>query len=155
MLREDVGVPTRSFRLSATVDATPQQVIDFLMQLDGHRGLHPYLQSAEVVDEGAGDDGPWQDWRVVERPAFWGIRYTLAFPARMTRSSPTSMIGDVRAAPGCRLRTVTTAVPVTAGSVVEETTTVTTPWPVTAYMTKHAELAHARTFTLLPAQFTP
>ncbi|MFD4960304.1 hypothetical protein [Microbacterium sp. NPDC058389] len=145
-------MPTRSFTLSATVDAPPESAIAFLMQLDRHHGLHPYLQSAEVVAEGVAGDGPWWDWRVVERPTVWGIPYTMRFPARMTRLSAGSMRGDVVAAPGCRLQTVTTAVPTADGTVVEETTTVTAPGPVIGYMTKHARSAHARTFGRLPAE---
>lgn len=143
---------TRSFSLTVTVDAAPEQVIGFLMRLDGHRGLHPYLQSAQVIAEGASDDGPWWDWRVVERPTLWGIRYTMRFPARMTRRGAASMRGDVRAAPGCRLTTTTSATATAGGTVVDETTVVTAPPVVLGYMARHAELAHARTFALLPAQ---
>lgn len=144
---------TGTFHLTATVDAPPERVIEFLLQLDGHRRLHPYLQSARVVDEGADGDERWCDWRVVERPRLWGIPYTMSFPARMTRVNATSMRGDVVAAPGCRLRTVTTATTTGAGTVVEEIAEVIAPRLLVGYMTKHARLAHARTFSLLPAQF--
>ncbi|MDL9980957.1 hypothetical protein [Microbacterium candidum] len=142
----------RSFRLSATVDASPEDVIDFLMQLDGHRGLHPYLQSADVVATGADAEGDWSDWRIVERPALGPLRYTIRFPARMTRLGPDTMRGWVRAAPGCCLETLTRTAQTESGTVVEEETTVTAPWALVGYMTKHAHLAHARTFSLLPAE---
>ena len=149
-------MPTRSFALSATVPVSPERAIDFLMRLDGHRGLHPYLQSADVVGDGTSDgtsDGAsWWDWRVVERPALGPFRYTIRFPARMTRLSVTTMRGDVRAAPGCLLQTTTSARAGERGTVVEETTIVSAPWPLLGYMAKHARLAHARTFALLPAE---
>ncbi len=143
---------TRSFRLSATVDASPAEAIDFLLRLDGHRGMHPYLDSAEVVATGGDDTTPWADWIVVERLAVGPFRYTIRFPARMTRLGPAAMLGRVRAAPGCSLVTATTAIPGDGGTVIEEETTVTAPWALVAYMTKHARLAHARTFSLLPAE---
>lgn len=142
----------RRFRLSVTLDAPPEDVIDFLMELDGHQGLHPYLQSAEVVATGRDAEGPWWEWRVVERPAVGSFRYTLSFPARMTRLGPDAMRGRVKAAPGCHLETVTRASRTERGTVVEEETTVTAPWPLVGYMTKHASLAHARTFSLLPTE---
>lgn len=146
-------MPLRSFRLSATVDATPERAIDFLMRLDGHRGMHPYLHSAEIVATGSDADVPWWDWAIVEKPVLGPFRYTIRFPARMTRLGPAAMRGRVRAAPGCHLETTTTAARVEGGTIVEEETTVTAPLPVLAYMTKHARLAHARTFALLPGEF--
>lgn len=85
---------TGMFELSTVVEAAPEAVIDFLITLDRHRGMHPYLQSATVVASGAGDGGPWWDWCVVERPAPGPIRYTIRFPALMTRVSPSSMRGE-------------------------------------------------------------
>lgn len=145
-------MPSRSFALTATVAAPPERVIDFLMRLDGHRGIHPYLQSAVVVSEGTGDEGPWWDWQVTERPAAGPLRYTIRFPARMSRLTPTAMRGHVRAAPGCRLDTVTRATGTTSGTIVEETTVVTAPWPLLGYMAKHARLAHERTFRMLSGE---
>lgn len=143
-------VATRTFELTATVAAPPEAVIDFLIALDRHRGMHPYLESATIVATGADGDVPWWDWRVVERPAFGPIRYRIRFPARMSRLSPTSMRGSVRAAPGCTLDTETTAEIADGGNtIVRESTTVTAPLPLLGYMAKHAELAHARTFSLL------
>lgn len=145
-------VATRVFELSTVVAAAPEAVIDFLIALDRHRGMHTYLASATIVTFGNDDGVPWWDWRVVERPALGPFRYTIRFPARMTRLSLTSMRGSVRAAPGCLLDTVTTAESDADGGVtVRETTTVTAPRIVLGYMAKHAELAHARTFSLLGA----
>ncbi|WPR91104.1 hypothetical protein [Microbacterium rhizosphaerae] len=149
------SVPVRSFSLSAIVDASPERVIDFLMQLDAHRGMHPYLQSAQLVGSGVDSgDHPWWDWRIVERPALGPLRYTIRFPARMTREAETAMRGRVRAARGCWLLTATSAVAGERGTEVHETTTVTAPWPVVGYMTKHARIAHARTFAHLPAELS-
>jgi hypothetical protein len=147
------SVSVRSFSLSVIVDASPERVIDFLMQLDGHRGMHPYLQSADVVGSGVdGRDRPWWAWRIVERPVLGPLRYTIRFPARMTRLDATAMRGRVQAAPGCSLLTSTSAERHERGTQVHETTTVTAPWPVVGYMTKHARIAHARTFSQLPAE---
>ena len=158
---------TRSFELTATVPVAPEAAIDFLVDLERHRGLHPYVVSAVVVASGTDAAGSWHNWRVVERPRFGPFRYTITFPARMTRTSPTSMRGDVTAAPGCTLVTTTQASSSTASgpshettphettlheTTLHETTVVTAPLPLVGYMTRQARLAHARTFSLLPTE---
>ena len=140
---------TRTFELSTRVPVAPATVIDFLADLAAHRGMHAYLVGAEVVDEGRDADGTWQDWRVTERPALGPFRYTIRFPARMRRRSATELSGDVAAAPGCRLVTETHATADGEGAVVTELTTVTAPVLLAGYMTKHARIAHERTFSLL------
>ncbi len=136
---------TRTFELSTRVTVSPELAIDFLSDLAAHRGLHPYLVEARVVETGT----DWKDWRIVERPALGPFRYTIRFPARMTRTSPTTMTGDVLAAPGCRLVTTTRAEPDGAGAIVTESTVVTAPAPLVGYMATHARLAHERTYSLL------
>jgi environmental stress-induced protein Ves len=143
---------TRTFDLSTHVDIEPAAAIDFLVDLTRHRGIHPFVISADIVAEGRDADGSWQDWRVVERPRLGPIRYTIRFPARMRRTSPTSMVGTVQAAPGCSLITTTTATQVDGGTDLRETTTVTAPRPVLGYMTSQARVAHARTYSLLPTE---
>lgn len=143
---------TRRFELSTTVRAAPEGALDFLARLDAHRGMHPYLESAEVERSGRDATGPWQDWRVVERPRLGPLRYTIAFPARMIRVSPTELRGRVRAAPGCFLETVTTVRAAGSGAVVDEMTVVTAPWMLVDYITRHARLAHTRTFSLLDGE---
>lgn len=144
---------TQTFELTTTISVDPPAVIDFLMDLTRHRGLHPYLVSAEVIGSGVGDEGAWTQWRVVERPRLGPFRYSIRFPARMLRSSETSMVGTVRAAPGCSLRTTTRAEFVDGRTVLTEVTTVTAPRPVLGYMTSQARLAHARTHSMLPGEF--
>jgi hypothetical protein len=148
-------VTTLRFELTTSVAVGPSAAIDFLTDLTRHRGLHPYLVSADVVAEGTGPDGPWQEWRVVERPRLGPLRYTIRFPARVVRDGDT-MTSSVRAAPGCTLRTVTRATPAGdddgAGALLTETTEVTAPWPVAGYMTRQARAAHERTFALLPGE---
>jgi hypothetical protein len=143
---------TRSFELSTTVPVPPQAAVDFLVDLSRHHGLHPYVVSADVVASGEDADGSWQDWRVVERPRLGPVRYTIRFPARMIRTSPTSMRGDVVAAPGCTLVTTTRATGSGASATLHEVTVVTAPLPLVGYMARQARLAHARTFSLLPAE---
>jgi len=143
---------TRAFRLETTVPVDAAAAVDFLMQLDAHRGLHAYLEAADVVAAGAAADGPWWDWRVTERPALGPFRYRITFPARMTRTSATTMTGSVRAAPGCFLVTSTEAAPVSGGALVREETRVTAPRLLVGYMTRHARLAHERTFAGLSAE---
>ncbi|KAA9105500.1 hypothetical protein [Microbacterium rhizomatis] len=143
---------TRSFELTTIVSAPPAGVIDFLADLSAHRGMHPYLQSAQVVARGTAADGEWAEWAVVERPRLGPLRYTIRFPARMTRVSPDSLEGRVRAAPGCYLRTTTTARATDVGTVVGEVTEVEAPLPLVAYMARHARLAHERTFSMLNAE---
>jgi hypothetical protein len=145
-------VAIRSFELSTLVPGVPERAVDFLAKLDGHRGMHPYLHSADVVARGEDGRGVWADWVIVERPTVWGIPYSIRFPARMTRVSPTLLIGDVRAAPGCTLTTTTSATPTEAGTLVSEVTEVTAPAPLVGYMTRHARLAHTRTYGLLAGE---
>jgi hypothetical protein len=146
---------TRSFELTTTVPVPPAAAIDFLVDLSRHHGLHPYVVVAEVVASGEDEAGSWQDWRVVERPRLGPFRYTIHFPARMTRTSPSSMRGDVTAAPGCTLVTTTSAVAEGASATLHETTVVRAPLPLVGYMTRQARLAHARTFSLLPGELEP
>lgn len=143
---------TRRFELTTSVPVGPRAAIDFLVDITRHRGLHPYLVSAEVVASGLGPDGSWQDWRVVERPRLGPVRYTIRFPARVVRTADDAMRTSVRAAPGCTLVTVTRATPVTGGALLTETTEVIAPWPVTGYMTGQARSAHERTFAALPGE---
>ena len=143
---------TRHFSLTTTVSGDPGTAVDFLADLPRHVGLHPFLVSATVVASGHDDDGRWWDYQIVERPRLWRLRYTMRFPARVVRTSPTSVRSDVQALPGCRLTAVTHANPVGDGRVlVSEETTVTAPLPVVGYMTRSARAAHARTFELLEA----
>jgi len=143
---------TRSFELTTTVPVPPEAAIDFLVDLARHHGLHPYVVSADVVASGHDEDGSWQDWRVVERPRLGPFRYTIRFPARMTRTSPTSLRGDVTAARGCTLVTLTEATGTGGSATLHEVTVVTAPLPLVGYMTRQARLAHARTFSLLPTE---
>ncbi|QIG39891.1 SRPBCC family protein [Microbacterium sp. 4R-513] len=141
---------SRTFRLETAVSAPPEQAIDYLARLDAHRGIHPYLESAVPVARGSDGEGDWIDWRIVERPTIGPFHYRIRFGARMIRISATTMIGHVQAAPGCTLETRTTATSSGGGSLVTETTLVTAPAPLVRYMTRHAEIAHARTFAALP-----
>ena len=143
----------RSFHLYAVVPVDPGSAIDFLTDLARHRGLHPYLEDAVIIEEGDSDAGHWQQWRIHERPRLGPFRYSLRFGARLTRTSPTSYTSSVLAAPGCTIEAVTHArlgdTPGTA--LVDERSVVTAPAPLLSYMARHAEVAHARTFRLLPA----
>ena len=145
-------VASRTFQVEATVPTSPERAIDFLMQLDQHRGLHAYLESADVTGSGTDAEGEWTDWAIVERPKLGPFRYRIRFPARMIRTAPTTMIGRVRAAPGCTLETRTTAEGTDASARVTETVLVTAPWLLVGYMARHARLAHEKTYGLLPAE---
>ncbi|CAN5398280.1 hypothetical protein BH11ACT5_BH11ACT5_20870 [soil metagenome] len=147
-----MAVSTRAFELSTRVPVAPEVAIDFLSDLAAHRGMHPYLVEARVVESGVDDGVTWSDWRIVERPALGPFRYTIRFPARMNRTSPTTMTGDVLAAPGCTLVTSTRAEPDGTGAVVTESTVVTAPALLVGYMAKHARLAHERTYSLLAGE---
>lgn len=98
------------------------------------------------------------DWRVAERPRLGPLRYRIRFPARMIRVSSSSLVGRVVAAPGCTLETSTTAVALRgpgdhpAETELREVCVVSAPWPVVGHMTRHARLAHERTYALLPAE---
>lgn len=143
---------TRRFELTTSVPVGPRAAIDFLTDLTRHRGMHPYLVSADVVASGIGPEGPWQDWRVVERPRLGALRYTIRFAARVVRTADDVMCTSVRAAPGCTLQTRTRATSTAHGALLTETTEVTAPWPVVGYMAGQARTAHERTFALLPGE---
>lgn len=145
---------TRTFDLATQVSAPPEVVLDFLISLDRHRGLHPYLDSATVVDEGSGNDGPWRTWRVVERPRLGPIRYTIRFVARVTRTSATSFRTDTAVGPGVLLTVAMTVAADGRGTLVREATTVTAPRALVGYVTRHAVASHARVFRLLPEAVT-
>lgn len=139
----------RTFEVSTEVPAAPEAVIDFLMDLEGHRGLHPFLSTAAVVDSGISPAGPWWDWSVVERPTLGPLRFPIRFPARMTRTSATSMSAVVRAAPGCWLRSSTHAEVADGACRLVEHTEVVAPALLLGYMSRQAEAAHSRTYSLL------
>lgn len=141
----------RRFELSTTLPVVPEEVIDFLMDLNRHRGLHPFLETATLLDSGGSREGPWWDWSVTERPRIGPLRYRIRFVARMTRTSRTTMSAVVRAAPGCWLRSWTTAEATDGGCLLVEMTEVRAPWPVLGYMARTGQSAHARTFRVLPA----
>lgn len=147
----DERVAERRFDLTATVPAAPETVIDFLMDLERHRGLHPFLVSAEVVDRGTDERGAWSQWRVLERPRLGPLRYPIRFPARLVRTSATTMESVVRALPGCSLRSVVEAVATPSGTTVTELTWVSAPRPAVSYMERQARVAHERTLRLLPS----
>ncbi|HEV6955252.1 MAG TPA: SRPBCC family protein [Promicromonospora sp.] len=143
---------TRRFELTARVPVPPDAAIDALADLTRHAGLHPFFVSAQVVGTGSGPDGPWQDWRVVERPPLGPLRYRLRFGARVARPDARTMVTAVRAAPGCTLRTTTQAAPDGDGdgAILTETTHVTAPLAVVGYMARQARVAHERVLARLP-----
>ena len=143
---------TRSFELSATIPVDASDVIEFMSDLNRHRGFHPYYHHAEIVGSGSGLGGPWIDWSVVERPKFGPFRYTIRFPTRMLRSSVTSLVATVRAAPGCSLVSTYQAEPTEGGCILSEASVITAPAFLVGYMTSQARLAHSRTFSVLPAR---
>lgn len=143
-------VPTRAFELTASVPASAEDTIEFLMTLDRHRGLHAFLQSAVIVGTGEADGLPWWDWVVDDRLPLGPFRYPFRYPARMTRLSPRSLHARVRAARGCFLESTTVATADGAGARIEERTIVTAPAPLLGYMATNAQRAHAQTLRMLP-----
>lgn len=142
----------RAFELSSVVPVTPEAVVDFLTDLTRHRGLHPYLAEAHVTERGRSEAGDWAQWRVRERPRLGPFRYSISFGARLTRTSTTSFDAYVLAAPGCTIHSSTQASPgdEPGTAVVREHSLVTAPLLLLSYMAHHAEIAHARTFRVLP-----
>lgn len=143
---------TRAFDLETLVPASPDETVEFLMQLDRHRGMHTYLDRAERRSRGTDAEGDWTEWNVVERPTLGPLRYRISFPQRMTRLSATSMIGRVRAAPGCTVVTTTTASATDAGTRVAESVVVSAPRLLVGYMTRHTLIAHAHMYDVLPRE---
>ncbi len=133
---------------------TPERAIDFLVDLGRHRGLHPFLVSAEIVAEGSGPDGAWWDWRVHERPPLGPWHYSIRFPAHLVRTGPATMRSRVRAAPGCRLESTTRAVAVAGSTHLVEETVVSAPRLLLGYMEREARAAHTRTYARLPAELS-
>lgn len=140
----------RCFEVSTVVGVAPEDVVDLLLDLTRHRGLHPYLVSAHVVASGEDADGAWWRWSVHERPRLGPVRYPIRFTATLTRTSPTTFTSDVDAAPGCTIHTLTEAASHGEGAQVRERATVRAPGPLVGYMARQARTAHERTFRLLP-----
>lgn len=142
----------RAFEVSAAVPVGPEAAIDFLTDLANHHRLHPFLVSAVVVGEGSTAEGPFQDWRVLERPRLGPLRYPIRFGARLIRTSATSFVSQVLAAPGCTIEAVTTAEPVgLAGTAyLRERSVVRAPRLLLGYMAGQAEHAHRLTMARLP-----
>ncbi len=143
------------FRVSCQVAGPPAAVIDFLTDLANHHGLHPYLVEATAIADGDSPSGPFRQWRVLERPRLGPLRYPIRFGARLTRTSPTSFVSSVRAAPGCTIEAITTAEPGPSPGTasIHEYAIVRAPRAVVGYMSRQAELAHRRTMRLLPDAF--
>ena len=145
-------VAKRSFEVSTTLPGAPSAVIDFLMDLEKHRGLHPYLVSATVSGTGSSHLGPWWDWQVEERPRMGPVPYSLRFRVRMTRTSASSLESRLTALPGCHLRASMQAVATADGStVLTEKVSATAPPLIVGYLARKARGAHIRTYARLPA----
>jgi hypothetical protein len=145
-------VARRSFELSTTVPGAPSAVIDFLMELDKHIDLHPFLVSASVHSTGHSHRGRWWEWRVVEEPRMGPVRYRIRFRARMVRTSPTSLEARAHALLGCRLRAVTRGVASEDGrTVLTESVVATAPLPLVGLLARQTRTAHARTYQGLPS----
>lgn len=138
----------RRFTVSAIVAAPPAAALDVLADLPRHRGMHPYLVSAQVVAEGS----DWREWQVHERPRLGPFHYSVRFRARLVRPTPERLLARVRLPPGVCVDTDTTATATPAGTRLVETTAVVAPWPLLGYVARNAERAHARTFALLPRE---
>jgi hypothetical protein len=146
------AVAKRSFELSTTVPGEPSAVVDFLMDLDHHKGVHPFLVSAKITGSGTSHNGPWWDWYVVERPKVGPFHYQLRMRTRITRISPTALESRVRPLPGCHLRGTTRAVESEDGrTVLTENVAAIAPFLLVSYLARQARAAHARTYERLPA----
>ncbi|MFZ4895221.1 hypothetical protein ACL9RL_12300 [Plantibacter sp. Mn2098] len=149
---------TREFDLTMTVAVRPETAIDYLMDLNRQRGLHPFLVSADIIESGTTDAQPWFLWRIHERPRLGRLTYSIRFTATMRRISPTTMVGNVAAAPGCTLVTRTDAQLIESEgrtrTVLHEITTVAAPRPVLGYMWRQAFAAHARVYERLPTEMS-
>lgn len=143
----------RTFEVSAAVPVGPETAIDFLTDLANHHRLHPFLVSAVVVGEGSSPEGPFQDWRVLERPRLGPLTYPIRFRARLIRTSASSFVSQVLAAPGCTIEAVTTAEAEggTGTAYLRERSVVRAPRLLLGYMAGQAEHAHHLTMQRLPA----
>jgi hypothetical protein len=143
----------RTFEVSAAVPVDPETAIDFLTDLANHHRLHPFLVSAVVVGEGSSPEGPFQDWRVLERPRLGPLTYPIRFRARLIRTSASSFVSQVLAAPGCTIEAVTTAEAEggTGTAYLRERSVVRAPRLLLGYMAGQAEHAHHLTMQRLPA----
>jgi hypothetical protein len=150
------GVAKRGFELSTTVPGAPSAVIDFLMELDKHFDLHPFLVSATIECSGSSHRGPWWDWRVVERSQIGPLRFRIRLRMRMVRTSPTSLESRVRALPGCYVRGITRCVASEDGqTILTERVDATAPLLLVGYLARQARAAHANTYARLPQALVP
>jgi hypothetical protein len=144
---------TREFILSVAVPVSAREAIDHQVDMPRHLGLHPYLSDIRLNGRGVEDGNEWAEYLVLEHPRFLGVRYPVKFPVRVVRTSPTSYVAHVSAAPGCTLLIEATAgedPDTEGGAILSEHVTVTAPWPLVGYMTRQAEHAHATTYSVLP-----
>jgi hypothetical protein len=144
---------TREFTLSVAVPVSARQAIDHQVDMPRHVGLHPYLTDLRLNGRGVEDGNEWAEYLVLEHPRFFGLRYPIRFPVRVVRTSPTSYLARVSAAPGCTLLIEATAgedPDTEGGSILSEHVTVSAPWLVVGYMARQAEHAHAAAYAVLP-----
>ena len=144
------AVAKRCFELSTTVPGAPVAVIDFLVDLEHHRGLHPFLISARPIGTGTSRRGSWCDWDVEERPRFGPLSYRMRFRARVTRLSATAFETWVHPLPNCHLRGRTRAEETTGGRTrVTESVTAVAPFLMVSYLARQARAAHRQTYERL------
>ena len=144
----------RCFELSTTVPGAPSAVIDFLMDLEQQRALHPYLVSATPTGTGTSYHGTWWDWQVVERPRVGPFRARLRFRVRMTRTSATSLESRLNGLPGCHLRGLTRAVATGDGdTLLTENVAANGPVLLVGYLARQARFARTQTLARIPGAF--
>jgi len=144
---------TRGFTLSVAVPVSAREAIDHLVDMPRHLGLHPYLTDVRLNGRGVEDGNEWAEYLVLEHPSFFGLRYPIRFPVRVVRTSPTSYLAHVSAAPGCTMLIEATAgedPDTEVGAILSEHVTVTAPRVLVGYMAREAERAHAATYAVLP-----
>ena len=144
---------TREFTLSVAVPVSAREAIDHQVDMPRHLGMHPYLSDVRLNGRGVEDGNEWAEYLVLEHPRFLGIRYPIKFPVRVVRTSPTSYLAHVSAAPGCTLLIEATAgedPDSVGGAILSEHVTVRAPWLLVGYMARQAEHAHAATYAVLP-----
>ena len=143
----------RTFTLSVALPVSAREAIDHQVDMPRHLGLHPYLSDIRLNGRGVEDGNEWAEYLVLEHPRLLGIRYPIKFPVKVIRTSTTSYLARVSAAPGCTMLIEATAgedPENEGGSILSEHVTVTAPRLLVGYMARQAEHAHAATYAVLP-----
>ena len=145
-------MPQTNFYLETFAPVDADFAFRILSDLTNHMGTNPFFQKVDEVNSYINTQGqPVKDLRVSERPYLWFIRYTTSFHVRQTFIDNRSMLFEVNAAFGTRLKNRWEFHPEGDGVRIHEYVTIDAPALTLDYIHKQAHYSHTKTFEGLPA----